>query len=206
MGIKIITPPVAEPLTIDECRAQLRIVAIDFDSDGNGTHPDDTAIMATQTEAREWIEDYLEASVAAKTYELRLDAWPDDDEVDLRMVPVFEIVQVSYIDAEMVEQTVDGADYVLDDWQRVQAWLLPAVSTDWPGAANVINAVRIQFRAGYGVPGDDSDPPELPGSIRAALKLLLTHLWENRNEPRAADVPQGVYTLLGRKRTRLTMA
>ena len=67
MTPKIIDQPFTEPLTIEECRAHLRIQPYEVDSDGVGTHPDDTLIMVYQSAAREYCENFLGVTLASKT-------------------------------------------------------------------------------------------------------------------------------------------
>lgn len=80
--------------------------------------------------------------------------------------------------------------------------IAPTTNNIWPYTrlpilAPVFDAVQIQIVAGYG-----DDPEDLPDNFVSAVKLQLTHLYENRGSvltgPRAAavEVPQGVADLV----------
>lgn len=205
MGLKIITEPTSEPITLEEARLHLGIVA--YDSDG---HPHDAMIEGMISSARTYAEEFTGLSLAIKTYELALDQFPEFDEIQLDMAPVIDITSVSYIDEDLVQQSILDADFVLDSYQK-PAWLLPAIDFDWPATGSVINAVKIRYRAGY-VPTPDSDEPLallLPSAIKGAMLLLLADLYENRGQTipgSVSELPVGVQGLLRPYRVRLGMA
>ncbi len=178
MRPKIITPPASEPISIEDCRLHLRITETD----------EDAWILATLGGAREWAENFLNRSLAPQTLEIALDEFPSMW-VELPGGPVTSVVSVTYVDASLATQTVSASSYSLDTYSEPQ-WLAPAVDLTWPAAANVANAVKVRYQAGYGV---------LPKSIRAALLLALGHLYENRKEASEHQmfrIPLGVESLL----------
>lgn len=205
MGLKIITEPSVEPISLEEARTHLGLVA--YTTDG---HPHDAMVEGMISGARTWAEEWSGLSLAVKTYELALDSFPEENEIELEMAPVFDIESVTYVDENLDVQTIDASDYVLDSYQR-PAWVLPAIEFDWPATAAVINAVKIRYRAGF-VPVMDTDEPDallLPGAIKAAMLLLLGDLYENRGQVIAgatSELPIGVQSLLRPYRVRLGMA
>jgi uncharacterized phiE125 gp8 family phage protein len=212
MGLRIAAEPDVEPITLADLRLHLGIVPYEVDSNGAGDHPHDAMIMAMLAAARTHAEEFTGRSIALKTYELRLDGWPEDTEVELPMPPLVSIESVKYIDADEVEQTISATDYVIDTYEPTAGWLLPASGTTWPTPLAVVNCVRIRYRAGYQVPEPDSSPedaPDLPGAIRAALLLLVGHFYENReavSSKALTEVPLAVTALLRPYRVRLGMA
>lgn len=207
MGL-VVSDTVVEPITIDECRKHLRLVPIDQDSDGNWSHPDDDAILGFLAAAREHVEAFLGLSVALKTYTLHLDRWPES-ELQLPEPPVVEVALVQYVDADEVLQTVNSLDYVLDNTQT-DSWLMPRKGFEWPVTAEVANAVRITYTAGFvKEPVSDNPAKVIPKTYRAAILLTMAHLYENRieNVERAVTaLPLGVEALLRPHRIRLGMA
>ena len=201
MGIKIYEQPEVEPLTLAVVRAHLGIEPYDVDSSGQGDHPHDEMIMAMLGAAREYVEGFTGRSVALKTYELALDEFPED-EIELPYPPAVSIALVSYVDTAGEEQTIAAENYVLDNSQFVEAWLKPASTTSWPATSSVMNAVRIRYRAGYQVPEPDSsaeDAEALPYAIRAAMLLMVGHLYANReavSDKSMTAVPFAVSALL----------
>lgn len=201
MTPKVIIQPSAELLTIEQCRAHLNVQVYEVDSDGIGTHPDDDLIMAMQGAAREHCENFLGRSIAQKTYEIALDEFPAGA-IELPMPP---LVSVSSVTAgEDSDGPLDAALYVVDDYS-VPARVVP-VDT-WPTVIAATNLIRIRFVAGYGEESDGVEP--LPYAIRAAMLLMLAHLYENRSdtdEKAIASIPNGVEALLRPFRVRLGMA
>jgi uncharacterized phiE125 gp8 family phage protein len=198
---KIVVQPTAEPLTIEECRAHLNIQPYEIDSDGVGSHPDDMMIMAMQSAAREHCENFLGRSLVPKTYEIAMDEFPDGA-IELPMPPL--VVVESVTAGEDSDGLIDSDLYVVDGYSE-PARVVPV--TDWPTVTASTNNVRIRYTAGY---GEDSDGnPPLPYAIRAALLLMLGHLYEQRSD--TADkmvfsVPNGVEAMLRPLRVRLGMA
>lgn len=201
MTPKIIIQPLAEPLTIEECRAHLNIQPYEVDSDGIGTHPDDMLIMAMQSAAREHCENFLGRSIVQKTYEIALDKFPAGA-IELPMPPLVSVESVTA--GEDSDGLLDAALYVVDDYS-MPARVVPV--SLWPTAAAATNLVRIRYVAGYGEDSDGNQP--LPFAIRAAMLLMLTHLYEQRSdtsEKHIVSIPNGVESLLRPLRVRLGMA
>jgi len=196
---KEIEPPVAEPLTLEECRDHLEIIPEEIDSDGITSHPRDALILAQLQAAREWCENFTGAVIAARTVGIAMDTFPDGA-VELPS-PVIEIISVRK-SPESDGELVPDVDYVLDDWKTPARLLAP--STGWPTVTAATNTVQIILRAGYAVPGDESDPPALPGAIRSAMLLRLGDLFEGRED--GADDTARAESLLRPLRVRLGMA
>ncbi len=70
--------------------------------------------------------------------------------------------------------------------------------------------MKVRYRSGYQSEEDpDSDAPPLPRSLRAAILLVLGHLYENREdsvEKALASIPNGAEALMRPLRVRLGMA
>lgn len=198
---KIITPPAVEPISIDECRSHLEAQVY---GDTTVDDADELMILALLSAAREHCEQFTGVSLASKIYEIALDAFPES-EIELPMGPVTEIVSVSYVDADQSVQTMGPTDYVLDDYQN-PAWLLPASGTSWPTPGGFVNAVKVRYVAGY---SDDTDGEPLPYALRAAMLLVLGHLYKHREDTAGtalASIPLGAEALMRPLRVRLGMA
>lgn len=194
MTVKVIAYPVAEPITIEEARQHLRV---DLDNDSPPSSPDDELIMLQLAAAREWCEQYLESSIAQQTLELALDAFPLT-EIQLPMGPVVWVESITYVDIDGVEQGMDEADYVLDNYSTT-AWIMPAVGTTWPITQSVVNALKVRYLAGYGLPNESPPDNRLPRSIRAAILLILGSLYEQREDSspiKQESIPLGASYLL----------
>lgn len=141
--MRVITAPMVEPVTLAEVRAQIGITdATDTSSDA--------IITRRITEARQWAEDYMQRALTRQTQEVRLDAFPLGDVIDLPFPDLLSVVSVKYIDIDGVEQTVSASDYVVDTHSLVGN-VRPAYGVAWPAARDEGNAVRIQYACGYSV-------------------------------------------------------
>lgn len=220
----VIVEPVAEPLTIEECRAHLEAQAYE-DSDVDPI--DDAMIAGWLAAAREHCENFTGLSLATKTLEIACDTFPIASEpggvaIDLPGGPVREIVSITVPPPE-VEYTSDDVDsdtaadepiwadgtvnpdlYVLDSYRQPNQ-VKPV--TAWPAITAATNAVKVRYLAGYGVDSDGGTA--IPATIRAAILLMLGHLYLHREavaESGVVTMPLGIESLLRPKRVRLGLA
>lgn len=215
---KVVEPvaPEDEPLTIEECRAHLEAQPYG-DSDSDVDAIDDAMILGWAAAAREHCENFLGLSLAPQILEAALDTFPSTrvdgtTAIELPRGPVREIISV--VGGELTSDGSAGsdsdgsfvlmpADYILDDFSAPPR-LLPAVG--WPAASGV-NSVRIRYWAGY---GQDSDGGiKVPWAVRAAMLLILGHLFANREdstEKALTSIPNGADALMRPLRVRLGMA
>jgi len=181
MGIKVITAPAAL-LTLTELRLHLKLDTT------LGVHADDTLIAAQLTAAHEYCEHYTQQSFGDQTLELAIDDFPVGAIV-LPRGPVTSVVTVKYINTASVNTTIADTDYVLNDYDQ-QASIDPAYGIDWPEPLDTVNAVKVRYQAGAAT---------LPGAVRAALLLIVGHLYANRENVSSgslASVPMGANSLL----------
>jgi uncharacterized phiE125 gp8 family phage protein len=176
MGMKLITAPAVEPISLEEAKAHLRVDHSD----------DDTLIGIYIQAARQTIDGrdgWLGRALVTQTWELQLDAFTGDA-VQLPLAPLQSVTSVKYDDADGVEQTLDAAGYDLDT-TSVPGWLV--VGEDgWPTTLSAINAVRIRYIAGYG------DAADVPAPIRAAILLMVGDLYAHRETAVVGANPSAV--------------
>jgi uncharacterized phiE125 gp8 family phage protein len=204
----------AEPaIPLAECRAHLEATQYGDSDDDPVDALDDTMILAWLEAAREFCEDFLGESLTPRVLEIALDAFPTtraDGQtwIELPRGPVTEVVSVTIPDAsgdsdDTDASVMDEADYVLDDFS-VPARLVPAAS--WPAASGT-NAIRIRYSAGYAL--DTDGQTSMPWVARAAMLLILGHLFKNREETTEkamAHLPNGAEALMRPRRVLLGMA
>lgn len=118
--------------------------------------------------ARELAEHITQRSLITQTWKLRLDRWPEEDDVELWWGPIRSIVSVAYVDAAGDTQTLDSLLYTLDSHVE-PGYLIPAYGTTWPDALRTSNAITITFTAGYGDAGTD-----VPAAIRHWMLMKIT--------------------------------
>jgi uncharacterized phiE125 gp8 family phage protein len=164
MRFVLLTPPAAEPLTLDELKAHCVV-----------EHAlDDALLTACGVAAREWCEDHCRRAFCTQTFDGYLDTFPCDREMRLGKGTLQTVDQVTYYDVDGAEQTLGPAVYHVDTVRKPGRLWLRSGQT-WPATeSGRPNAVKVQFAAGFG------DPPDVPESIKSAIKLLVAHLYAQR--------------------------
>jgi uncharacterized phiE125 gp8 family phage protein len=192
---------VTEPVTLAEARRHCRI-----DADTSDGHPDDSMLEIYISAARAYAENFTGLAFGKQTLELGLDEFPEE-EIEL-LAPTTSITSVKYYDADGILTTIDADNYVLDDFSK-PSYLFPVNGYTWPTAESRPKAVRIVYLTGY---GDDSDSEPIPFEAKAAILLIIGHLYENREEvvehsnQTLLNIPTGAEALLRPLRVRLGMA
>lgn len=202
MGLKRISAPADTPLSVDQAKAHCRV-----DSDG------EDALIAIYLAAAVGTVDgpdgFLGRALIDQTWDLYLDAFPDDDEaIKIPLPPLIEVVGVFYQDADGNETELDAASYVVDS-AREPAEVSLVDSGAWPSTNDVRAAVRIRFRAGY-VDGNSPYSESVPGAIKAAILLMVGSLYEYRETmvigQTVAQMPWSAEQLLRPYRVHTAMA
>lgn len=109
----------------------------------------------------------------------------------IRLGPVASITSITYYDGDNEQQTLSSDVYeMLNDELGTYVALKPDQS--WPSTYNRRAAVSITYVAG-------SAAADVPASIKAAIKLLVSHWNENREAVvlgAASELPLGVKAIL----------
>jgi len=166
-SIVVTSEPSVEPVSTADMKTHLRITHSD----------DDTYIAALVKAARIWCEEYQNRAYIFQTIELRLDEFPEGGgEIELPRPPLESVTSVKYIDTGGNTQTWDTANYTVDKYYH-PARIVEAYSKSWVNTRDVINAVTVTYVAGYG-----STANLVPASIVHAIKLIVSHWYEHREE------------------------
>ena len=165
MALKLITAPVARPLTVqdvsDQTRADLTVEQVLIE----------TYIAAVAAKA----EVIIGRALITQTWELSTESFSCAHPHGIRLPfsPVQEIVSITYIDTNGDSQIVNPANYYLtgDDPEMVA----PVYGTVWPVSRNHPGVVKIRYICGYGDTSDD-----IPEAIRVWMLMNVAALYENR--------------------------
>jgi hypothetical protein len=203
--LRHVTPPLAEPVALDEAKVHLRV----------DTAADDALVMRLITAARGLVEAQLRRALVEQTWELSLDAWPGQcqpqyarlplghrerawlgqatvAEVVLPLPPLISAGPITYLGPDLVLNTLDPTTYRVST--GTPGRIRPAPGHSWPRLARVMDAVTVRFIAGYG------DPDQVPECLRQAILLLVGHWYQSREAvisgATAAELPLAVQTLL----------
>jgi len=144
------------------------------------THSDDDTYIDTLVEtARRMVEKATGRSMFTQTYKLYLDDFPaSGTKIYLPMAaPLQSVTSVKYYDTDATEQTLSSDYYNVDTHhepgliQLAEGYSWPEVETQYP------SAVTIEYDTGY----DDSDATVLPAEMVHAVKLVVGHMYNNRD-------------------------
>lgn len=179
MGLTLVTPPAAEPVSLAEAKAHCRI-----------THPDEDGLIAGYLmAARAHAEVYTRRAFVTQTWDLKLDdGWPRQIRasttarscayrVDLPKAPAQSITSISYVDTDGTLQTLAADQYRLlrANQERDEAAVEPAYGVTWPSVRQQGETITVRFVCGY-----DAVLNPFPEPIRQAILLLVQHWNENR--------------------------
>lgn len=173
MTLQILVPPVAEPVTLNEAKAVLRV------TDG----AEDVLIQRLIRAARQRIEAALGLALIATTYRETLDLWSDsltpNGYIRLQRGALLSVVSIRVAGAEGQFSTVDPALYRarLDS----RPGLLMPLGSGLPASAQPVCGIEITYRCGFGEGAQD-----VPEPLRQAVLALVAHSFEHRE---AADLP-----------------
>lgn len=181
------TPPANPLLTIEEIRGHLRIAHTEEDDD----------LTAFAAAAEDFLDGWNGAMRRALvTRDVRVKVCEADycGRLFAPLSPVQTLESISYYAPEDPNLTTlpSTADYRLikaPDWAYVE----PLPGKSWPSLDARPDALQAVFTCGYGVAAD------VPATIRQAAKLIVGHLYENREQTtslRLENLPFGVQALI----------
>lgn len=148
-----------EGITLAEAKAHLRI-----------DHSAEDALIQTYiTAARGAAETQTGRAISVSQYRLALDTFPDGP-IELSACPLISVQSLKYFNEVGFQDTVSGQDYFLDTVGE-PGWISPAAGLIWPVTQERINAVEINFTAGYAI---------VPADLKAWMLLAIAELYERR--------------------------
>jgi uncharacterized phiE125 gp8 family phage protein len=166
MPTKIISAPTFEPISVADVSEYLRLDDSPTDSD---------LIDSLITAARQYLEQYLNRSIATQTLELALTGWADPIELD---APVQSVTSIKYTDVDGAEQTLSSDQYTLDTYSE-PAQITPNYGVAYPELYPIPNNVRVRYVVGY-TSGGSPDTNPMPKPLRFAMMLIIGDLYSNR--------------------------
>lgn len=219
MLLQLKTPPILEPVDLNEVKNHLRL----------DTAFEDTTLASFVMAARMHVEnlcgplitqtwDQFEQHFPSEFhwFEFRRSIWTDWDTVymggrrrdgnrydfHLGKSRVQSILSITYTDSDGTIQTLDPSIYTLESWGEFHSRVILQRGKDWPSDRLARgNSVTIEFNCGYG-----DTPDDIPEPIRIAILLLAGNWYENREAvltgpgSQMATLPFGVDALLANYR------
>jgi uncharacterized phiE125 gp8 family phage protein len=184
-GLKLVTAPTVEPVTLAEAKLFAKVDLAD----------DDALISALIVAARQKAEAYTRRAFVTQTWELFIDGVPGlaSDDIDnlprgwpwtltypgygyiaLPRPPLISVTSVKYYSLSDAETPWASSNYVVDTHSEPGRIML-ASSKTWPSSLRPYNSILVRFVAGYGATAAD-----VPDAIKTGIKLVVAHWYENR--------------------------
>ena len=181
MSAILLLPPTAEPLSVAEAKAFLRV-----------THEDDDAVIAALiAAARSHVEALTRRALLTQSWRITLDRWPADGRLRPRTGPLRSLLAAQVVDAAGVAHAVDLRNFVVD----VAAELIASPGFALPAPGRAVAGIALDVELGFG-----PRPADVPEPLRQALRLLVAHWYENRGIAAIGDsvamLPASVAALL----------
>lgn len=164
-SLVIVTPPAAEPVTLQEAKDWCR----------GPTSADDTLITALITSARRYVEKVTSRALITQTWDYFLDGFPCRSIPFPRGTPLQSVTSVKYTDPLTGNQLTLNAGLYTVNIKKEPGLVVPSYGNVWPTPKCVENAVEIRFVAGYGASGS-----AVPEELKQAIKVLIASMYANR--------------------------
>lgn len=134
-------PPTVEPLTLQQAKDHLGISGTDHD----------TRVTRLIAKARAHVEKVTGRALVLQSRRLYLDAFPDDQLIEIFHAPLLAVQSVKYLDDAGDTQTLATTQYRVDRYS-----LPPRITAEynitWPTTRGVENSVWVDYTAGYLIP------------------------------------------------------
>jgi len=160
MPAYLVTAPAAEPLSLADAKAFLRV-----------EHSDDDAIITSLVSAaRNHVEALTRCALITQTWRLVLDRWPDGGRIVPRIGPLRSLAAVRVFNAAGEANEIDPEIFVID--AAAGSLASPAWSLPVPGRS--VAGIELDIEVGYGAAVD------VPQRLLHAIRMLVAHWYENR--------------------------
>jgi uncharacterized phiE125 gp8 family phage protein len=165
------TPPIREPIGLDDVKAHSRIVLSD----------DDLLIQGQIRATRQMVERMYDLAFITQTWTMYLD-WLPYDWIEIFKRPIQSVTSVKYIDSAGITQTIANNLYMVDLNSRPPR-IVRIQNATWTSVDVRPSAVAVEFIAGY---GDDSNA--VPQNILSYLMIKTADFYENRESYTEAKI------------------
>lgn len=188
MAISIVTAAAADPVSLTEAKAHLRVAGSD----------EDTHITNLITAATQFCQQVTRMQFVTATLRLSMDSFADDaylchGAIEVPRPPLQSVVSIGYTDTDGASQTWSSSEYSVDTYSR-PGRITEAYGYIFPSTQEIPHAVNVTFVAGYG------NAAAVPQSIKQAILLVIGHWYENRENVvvggSVADLPMSARHLL----------
>ena len=175
--------PTYSPVTLSEAKIHCRVDETD----------EDALISSLIVAATNYAQEIIQRQIMPASYVLALDGFPrgvrndncssaiDGRDILLPYAGALAVASIAYLDTDGASQTVASADYVLSAASKPSRIAL-AYAQVWPDSYAQIDAVTVTYTAGFIASTENETVQQdgVPEPIKLAIKLLVSHWFENR--------------------------
>jgi uncharacterized phiE125 gp8 family phage protein len=180
----LLAGPAAEPVTLAEARAWLRLDGTD----------EDALVTTLVAAARIHVESTTGRALLTQSWRVVLDCWPIDRSVMLPVAPLQTLTEIRAYDEGGDASTIALAQFQAETAVAPARLLLPPSVGGMPALRQRLG-IEIDYVAGYGDDGSD-----VPADLRQALLVLVAHWFEHRDAVITAGsgavIPEGFDRML----------
>lgn len=205
-----VTAPTDEVVTLAEARSHLRF----YDETDTSENAYIQSLIDAAVGNIDGPEGMLGRALVEQQIKLTLDQFPCLDDyghaqrVKIPLPPLISVDSVKYTKTDGTEGTY--ADFrTFGIGAKFGGYIMPSLNSDWPTTACDPGAVRITFTAGYDAAAVWPAAGAIPPPVKHAIKLIVSHLYEHREENLDSgakfgllELPFGIQRLLNPLRVR----
>jgi uncharacterized phiE125 gp8 family phage protein len=180
MPLILTTPPTAEPLSLAEAKAHLRI----YHSD------DDTFVSTLITTARRLIEQRYDLCVMQQNWSLFLDDWPEGGIFEVPLQPLLSVIDIKTYGDSDTPATIDPAHYFLDQASTPPRIALRRGRVFQPPGRSV-NGIEVKLVMGFG-----ATAASVPAEAKQAMLIAIADWFANRGDEKTGRLPLGAVELM----------
>jgi uncharacterized phiE125 gp8 family phage protein len=174
MTLQLVTGPSIEPLEYEEVLDHLRIADVDEESDESSVAYIERLIKAVRLHLERVV---LNRSLITQTWKLYLNEFPYGNYIEIPYPKLQSISSLKYTDSTGVQTTWAASNYIVDSVSTPGRLVLTYLNT-WPVLSLYpSNPIEVQFVSGYGSLAED-----VPEPIKQAMLMMISDLYENREE------------------------
>lgn len=170
-GLKLITPPAIEPVSLAEVKAHLRL----------DTAADDALLQSLIVTARSVAESWLGRALIAQGWREVRDEAPRRPYLTLSKSPLLSVSAVRVYDGSDVATLLDSGVYFVDTASQPGRLMLRS-SGPWPEVGRSAAGLEVDYLAGYGATAAD-----VPAPIRQGMLAHIAYLYTQRGDMLGSD-------------------
>jgi uncharacterized phiE125 gp8 family phage protein len=180
MTLILNTQPMAEPVSLAEAKAHLRI-----------SHTDDDVYVSTLIiAARRQIESRTGLRCIQQGWSVFHDQWPEDRTIRIPLEPLLSIDDIRIYGDDDTFAVLDPAHYFIDK-SALPARVILRGSRERPCPGRVANGIEVRLTAGFG-----PDGTLVPKELKQAILLTIADWFANRGDERSPALPLNVMALI----------